>query len=106
MRSFFGSFLSHDHRFDDLEKPSIQQGNSKPISSLCDDVRIGPGKCDCCWGHFLPEAWWSGPTPVVAGRLDTEFGIYAGVPARLIKKRGTITYLELRRDTRASYQSV
>ena len=80
-------FFAYDHRFDDLEKPSIQQGYSEADIIVSDDVWIGAGSVIVA-GSFIARGVVVGANSVVAGRLDKEFGIYAGVPARLIKKRG------------------
>ena len=80
-------FFAYDHRFDDLTQPSISQGYREADIIVSDDVWIGAGTVVLS-GAFIAKGVVVGANSVVAGRLDVEYGIYVGSPARLVKKRG------------------
>ena len=80
-------FFAYDHRFDDLALPSIRQGYREADIIVSDDVWIGAGTVVLA-GAFIAKGVVVGANSVVAGRLDVEYGIYVGSPARLVKKRG------------------
>jgi maltose O-acetyltransferase len=78
--------LGKSHRFDSKEIPMERQGNiNMPQSQIDDDVWIGARVI------ILPNIKIAKGCIIAAGAVvskDTEpYGIYGGVPARLIKKR-------------------
>lgn len=80
-------FFAYNHKFDNMGLPSIQQGYAEADITICDDVWIGAGSVVVA-GAFVAKGAVIGANSVVTGRLETEYGIYAGAPARLIKQRG------------------
>ena len=80
-------FFAYNHKYNDLELPSILQGYVEADITICDDVWIGAGSVIVA-GAFVAKGSVIGANSVVIGRLETEYGIYAGAPARLIKQRG------------------
>ena len=79
-------FFAYNHRFDDVMSPSIQQGYLESDIIVEDDVWIGAGTVVAA-GSVIPRGCVIGANSVVTGRLEHDFGVYAGVPARFIKSR-------------------
>jgi len=79
-------FASFDHNFDDVSQPIRKQGiTSKPII-IEDDVWIGAG-AKILGGSHVAKGCVIGANAVVKG--DTvPYGVYVGIPARLLKLRG------------------
>jgi acetyltransferase-like isoleucine patch superfamily enzyme len=77
---------SFDHNFDDLSRPIREQGITKKPITIEDDVWIGAG-AKILGGAYIARGCVIGANAVVKGRTEPH-GIYAGVPARLVKMRG------------------
>lgn len=77
--------VSSNHRFDSTEIPMAQQGLSKLGITIGDDVWIG-SSVKVLDGVTIGRGSIVAAGSVVTKSLD-EFGIYAGIPAKLIRKR-------------------
>ncbi|MEZ5198997.1 MAG: DapH/DapD/GlmU-related protein [Bacteroidales bacterium] len=79
-------FLGKMHKFDDVNIPMLlQKGEAQPPTIIEDDVWIGLNVI------VMPGLTIKKGCVIAAGAVltkDTEpYGVYGGVPARLIKKR-------------------
>ncbi|MDE1993135.1 MAG: acetyltransferase [Rhizobiaceae bacterium] len=78
--------VSFDHNFDDPDQPIRMQGVTKKPVVIEDDVWIGAG-AKILGGSHIAKGCVIGANAVVKGRTEP-YGVYTGVPARLIKRRG------------------
>lgn len=76
-----------NHGFDDLTQPIFKQKSTGQGVVIEDDVWIG-ANCTILDGVRIAKGCVIGAGSVVSKSTEP-FGIYAGVPARFIKKRGT-----------------
>ena len=77
---------SFDHGYDEVDIPIRKQANVKKPIVVEDDVWIGAG-AKVLGGSHIARGCVIGANSVVKGRT-VPYGVYAGVPARLIKMRG------------------
>lgn len=77
---------SFDHGYDAVDIPIRKQANVKKPIVVEDDVWIGAG-AKVLGGSHIARGCVIGANSVVKGRT-VPYGVYAGVPARLIKMRG------------------
>ena len=86
------SIRDNDHKYDDLTKTISSQGIVSSKVTICDDVWIGANAVITS-GVTIGKGAIIGANAVVTH--DVPAGcIYGGVPARLIKKRGTDDEIE------------
>lgn len=77
--------VSANHIFEDKNKPIFLQGESKKGINIESDVWLGAG-CKILDGVRIEKGVVVGAGAVVTKNLEA-FGVYGGVPAKLIKKR-------------------
>lgn len=77
---------SFEHNFDDPTQPIRTQGNTNKAVVIEDDVWIGAGAKILAGAH-VARGCVIGANAVVKGKT-IPFGVYGGVPARLLKMRG------------------
>lgn len=77
---------SFDHNFDDIETPIRLQGITKKPIVIEDDVWIGAG-AKILGGSHIAKGCVIAANAVVKGET-VPFGVYGGIPARLLKMRG------------------
>ncbi len=78
--------VSFEHNYDDRSKSITDQGVTKRPIIIEDDVWIGSGAKILAGAH-VAKGCVIAANAVVKGRTEA-YGIYGGVPARLIKYRG------------------
>lgn len=78
--------VSFDHNFDDVTEPIRRQGVTKKPIVIEDDVWIGAG-AKILGGSHIGKGCVIGANAVVKGKTEP-YGVYVGIPAKLIKKRG------------------
>jgi acetyltransferase-like isoleucine patch superfamily enzyme len=79
------SLVSFDHKFDGILGPIKDAGTNVESIVLSDDVWVGAG-CRILKGARLDEGSILGAGSVLLGEVD-KMGIYAGIPAKLIRYR-------------------
>jgi acetyltransferase-like isoleucine patch superfamily enzyme len=77
---------SFEHNFDDPTQPIRLQGNTNKPVIIEDDVWIGAGAKILAGAH-ISHGCVIGANAVVKGKT-VPFGVYGGIPARLLKMRG------------------
>jgi acetyltransferase-like isoleucine patch superfamily enzyme len=77
---------SFEHNFDDPTQPIRLQGNTNKTVIIEDDVWIGAGAKILAGAH-ISHGCVIGANAVVKGET-VPFGVYGGIPARLLKMRG------------------
>ncbi|WFR95379.1 acyltransferase [Rhizobium tumorigenes] len=77
---------SFEHNFDDPTRPIRTQGNTNKAVIIEDDVWIGAGAKILAGAH-IAKGCVIGANAVVKGKT-LPFGVYGGVPAKLLKMRG------------------
>lgn len=75
-----------NHRFGDLSRPIAKQGLDQIGVTIEDDVWIG-AHVTVLDGAHIAKGCVIAAGAVVRGRTEP-YGVYAGVPARMIKRRG------------------
>ncbi|AYG61279.1 acyltransferase [Rhizobium jaguaris] len=78
--------ISFDHNFDDPTQTIRMQGVTKKPIVIEDDVWIGAG-AKILGGSHISKGCVIGANAVLKGKTEP-YGVYAGAPARLIKRRG------------------
>lgn len=78
--------VSFEHNYDDREKSITDQGHTKRPIVIEDDVWIGSG-AKILSGSHVARGCVIAANAVVKGRTEP-YGIYGGIPARLLKYRG------------------
>lgn len=81
----YSSIRDTTHNYSDLSVPMMFSGDSSKKISIHSDVWIGRG-CIILPGTTIQKGAVIGANSVVSGNIES-YGIYAGSPARLIKKR-------------------
>ena len=77
---------SFEHNYDDPTRPIRTQGNTNKAVIIEDDVWIGAGAKILAGAH-IARGCVIGANAVVKGKT-VPFGVYGGVPAKLLKMRG------------------
>jgi acetyltransferase-like isoleucine patch superfamily enzyme len=78
--------VSFEHNYDDRSKSITDQGHTKRPVVVEDDVWIGSG-AKILAGSHVSKGCVIAANAVIKGRTEP-YGIYGGIPARLIKYRG------------------
>jgi acetyltransferase-like isoleucine patch superfamily enzyme len=79
---------SFEHNYDDPTQPIRLQGNTNKEVVIGDDVWIGAG-AKILAGARIAKGCVIGANAVVKG-ATVPFGVYGGIPARLLKMRGAV----------------
>lgn len=77
---------SFDHNFDDVETPIRLQGITQKPITIEEDVWIGAG-AKILGGSHIAKGCVIAANAVIKGET-VPFGVYGGIPARLLKMRG------------------
>jgi acetyltransferase-like isoleucine patch superfamily enzyme len=77
---------SFEHNYDDPTQPIRTQGNTNKAVVIEDDVWIGAG-AKILAGAYISQGCVIGANAVIKGRT-VPYGVYGGVPAKLLKMRG------------------